>query len=59
MIINKINDFNNIVMARLFLHGTAGSIGDISNYSHKEKGYMETRKGEIISHAYATDIELS
>ena len=34
-----------------------GSV-DISNYSHKEKGYMETKKGEIISYAYAKDIEL-
>lgn len=35
-----------------------GSV-DISNYSHKEKGYMETKTGEIISYAYAKDIELS
>ena len=34
-----------------------GSV-DISNYSHKEKGYMETKKGEIISYVYAKDIEL-
>lgn len=34
-----------------------GSV-DISNYSHNEKGYMETKKGEIISYAYAKDIEL-
>lgn len=34
-----------------------GSV-DISNYSHKEKGYMETKKGEIISYTYAKDIEL-
>ena len=35
-----------------------GSV-DISNYSHKEKGYMETQKGEIISYAYAKYIELN
>lgn len=35
-----------------------GSI-EISNYSHKEKGYMETKKGEIISYAYAKDIDLN
>lgn len=35
-----------------------GSV-DISNYSHKEKGYTDTRKGEIISYAYAKDIELN
>lgn len=34
-----------------------GSV-DISNYSHKEKGYMETKQGEIISYEYAKDIEL-
>ena len=35
-----------------------GSV-DISNYSHKEKGYTLTKKGEIISYAYAKDIELN
>ena len=35
-----------------------GSV-DISNYSHKEKGYMETKKGEIISYTYAKYIELN
>jgi putative zinc finger/helix-turn-helix YgiT family protein len=35
-----------------------GSV-DISNYSHKEKGYASTKKGEIISYAYAKDIQLS
>ncbi|MCR4647914.1 MAG: DUF4065 domain-containing protein [Lachnospiraceae bacterium] len=34
-----------------------GSV-EISNYSHKEKGYIETKKGEIISYAYAKDITL-
>lgn len=35
-----------------------GSV-DISNYSHKEKGYCETKQGEIISYAYAKDIQLN
>ena len=35
-----------------------GSV-EISNYSHKEKGYVETSKGEIISYSYAKDIELN
>jgi len=39
-----------------FLH--FGSV-EISNYSHKEKGYVETKKGEVISYAYAKDIELN
>lgn len=34
-----------------------GSV-DISNYSHNEKGYCETKQGEIISYAYAKDIHL-
>ena len=35
-----------------------GSV-DISNYSHKEKGYSSTKKGEIISYSYAKDIQLN
>lgn len=35
-----------------------GSV-DISNYSHRERGYAETKKGEIISYSYAKDIELN
>ena len=34
-----------------------GSV-DISNYSHKERGYSSTKPGEIISYAYAKDIQL-
>ncbi len=35
-----------------------GSV-DISNYSHKEKGYSSTKQGELISYVYAKDIELN
>ena len=35
-----------------------GSV-DISNYSHKEKGYCATKQGEIISYVYAKDIQLN
>lgn len=35
-----------------------GSV-EISNYSHKEKGYSATQKGEIISYSYAKEIELN
>lgn len=35
-----------------------GSV-DISNYSHREKGYNATKRGEIISYAYAKDIQLN
>lgn len=31
---------------------------DISDYSHKEKGYRSTKQGKIISYAYAKDIQL-
>lgn len=34
-----------------------GSV-EISEYSHKEKGYTSTKQGEIISYAYAKEIEL-
>jgi len=32
---------------------------DILDYSHREKGYRSTKKGEIISYAYAKDIQLN
>ncbi|MBO5148601.1 MAG: DUF4065 domain-containing protein [Clostridia bacterium] len=35
-----------------------GSV-EISNYSHKEKGYCETKQGEIVSYIYAKEIELN
>lgn len=34
-----------------------GSV-EISEYSHKEKGYNATKTGQIISYAYAKDIQL-
>lgn len=34
-----------------------GSV-EISNYSHREKGYRSTKQGEVISYAYAKDIQL-
>ena len=35
-----------------------GSV-EISNYSHKEKGYQETKQGDIISYSFAGDINLN
>lgn len=35
-----------------------GSV-EISDYSHREKGYRSTKKGEIISYVYAKDIKLN
>lgn len=34
-----------------------GSV-EISNYSHQEKGYQVSKKGEVISYAFAKDIKL-
>lgn len=35
-----------------------GSV-EISNYSHREKGYCSTKQGEIIPYSYAKDIQLN
>lgn len=35
-----------------------GSV-EISNYSHKEKGYLSTKNGEIISYSFAADIQMA
>lgn len=34
-----------------------GSV-EISNYSHREKGYTSTKQGEVISYSFAKDIRL-
>lgn len=47
------------VMERIYdKFASFGSV-EISNYSHKEKGYIATKKGEIISYSYAKEIELN
>lgn len=35
-----------------------GSV-EISKYSHRERGYRETKKGDVISYSYAKDIEIN
>ncbi|MCM1538650.1 MAG: DUF4065 domain-containing protein [bacterium] len=47
------------VMERIYQKFADYGSVDISNYSHKEKGYHATQKGEIISYAYAKDIKLN
>lgn len=47
------------VLERIYKKFAGFGSADISNYSHKERGYIETKKGEIISYAYAKDIELN
>ncbi len=48
-----------VVLNRIYNKFASFGSADISNYSHKEKGYMETKKGEIISYVYAKYIELN
>ena len=47
------------VLERIYLKFKDFGSGDISDYSHKEKGYCSTKQGEIISYAYAKDIQLN
>lgn len=47
------------VMERIYEKFANFGSADISDYSHKERGYKETKKGEIISYSYAKDIELN
>ena len=47
------------VLNRIYNKFSNFGSADISNYSHKEKGYMETQKGEIISYTYAKYIEFN
>lgn len=46
-----------LVMERIYKKFANFSSRDISNYSHKEKGYISTQQGEFISYRYAKDIE--
>lgn len=47
------------VLERVYLKFKDFGSVDISNYSHKEKGYSSTKQGEIISYSYAKDIKLN
>lgn len=46
------------VMERIYQKFANYGSADISNYSHREKGYSSTKKGEMISYSYAKDIVL-
>lgn len=46
------------VLQRVYLKFKDFGSVEISNYSHKERGYSSTKQGEIISYAYANDINL-
>ena len=47
------------VLERIYIKFEDFGSVDISKYSHKEKGYSSTKKGEIISYSYAKDIQLN
>ena len=47
------------VLQRIFVKFKDFGSVDISNYSHNEKGYNDTKQGEIISYSYAKDIQLN
>ncbi len=46
------------VLERIYEKFADFGSAEISAYSHKEKGYMLTKQGEIISYSYAKDIQL-
>lgn len=47
------------VLERIYAKFKEFGSGDISKYSHEEKGYSSTKQGEIISYSYAKDIQLN
>ena len=47
-----------IVLTRVYEKFKNFGSAEISNYSHRETGYKATKKGQIISYAYAMDINL-
>lgn len=64
-IIPDCNDYESIlsadeisVLQRVYKKFENFGSKEISQYAHKEIGYMETRQGEIISYDYAKNVEL-
>lgn len=47
------------VLDRIYEKFDGYSLADISNYSHKENGYISTKQGKIISYKYAKDIQIN
>lgn len=47
------------VLERIYEKFADFGSAEISDYSHKEKGYLSTKQGEIISYEYAKDIHLT
>lgn len=59
MEIGILNEKELAVLERIYERFKDFSSSQISDYSHKEKGYKETVRGEIISYSYAKDISLN
>ncbi|MBR5789115.1 MAG: DUF4065 domain-containing protein [Lachnospiraceae bacterium] len=56
--INALSEAELAVLDRIYKKFENYGSAEISNYSHKEKGYIRTKIGEVISYSYAKDIEL-
>ena len=54
-----LSDDEMAVLERVYEKFADFSSIEISDYSHKEKGYCSTKQGEIISYAYAKEIQLN
>ncbi|NBI90978.1 DUF4065 domain-containing protein [Lachnospiraceae bacterium] len=46
------------VLERIYEKFADFGSAEISNYSHREKGYTSTKQGEVISYSFAKDIRL-
>ena len=54
-----LNEKELAVLERIYVRFENFGSGQISDHSHKEKGYQETALGEVIDYSYAKDILLS
>lgn len=55
---NVLNKKEIMVIKRVLDKFASFGSAEISNFSHKEKGYMVTKPNEVISYAYAKDIKI-
>lgn len=55
----KLSEAELEVLERIYNKFASFGSAEISEYSHKEKGYSSTVQGEVISYNYAKDITLS
>lgn len=55
---NVLSEAETEVLEQIYKKFADFGSGEISDYSHCEKGYRSTARGEVISYAYAKDIRL-